>query len=324
MIDMDKTKKERPPVLATYTVPDHISPVAILGPRDQWLDMIKEDAQARVKIQDSKITVFAASDAEASRIVSIFEALETYADLGTPIRGDDVLRLIAQSHNGGVFTPQASDVILRWGKQTVRAQTQKQKQYAEMIETHAITFAMGPAGCAKTFIATVTALKLLKLKEIDQIIVTRAPVALDGMDLGYTPGTAEEKQAQWLGPILDVLRRFLSPDKIKEMIDRQKIRMIPLAYLRGYSFERSMVLVDEAQNLRLQTFKSVCTRLGAESRLVLCGDEAQSDLRQSGFETAATILKDVHGVGVMRFDHADIVRSGITADVIKAFDRYGY
>lgn len=312
-------------MLATYTIPDHISPVNILGANDMWLEMIRKGAQARIKVQDNTITVFHQDPDEPNRIVSIFEALEAYADLHTDITKEDVQRLITQSHTDSIFTPQQdTDVLLKWGKQTVRAQNQKQKDYAKMICDKSITFAIGAAGCAKTFIATVTALKLLKTKQISQIIITRAPVALDGMELGFTPGTAEEKQAQWLGAILDVLRRFYSAEKIKELVEHQKIRMIPLAYMRGYSFEDSLIIVDEAQNLRVQTFKSACTRLGRNSRLVFCGDASQSDLKQSGLETAARILKNVEGVGVMRFTVDDIVRSGITADVIKAFDAYGY
>lgn len=312
-------------MLATYIIPAHIPPVCILGVKDKWVDMIRKDTTARIGVKNTDITVFTQDETEARRIIHVFETLEAYADLYENITSEDVKRILRQSHEGGIFTPADKDVLLKWGKQTVRAQTPKQTEYANMIEHNPITFATGPAGCAKTFIATVTALKLLmKTKQVKQIVITRAPVALDGMELGFTPGTAEEKQAQWLGPVLDVLRRFLSPDKIKELLESQKIRMIPLAYLRGYSFEDSMVIVDEAQNLRIQTFKSVCTRLGENSRLVFCGDSAQCDLKQSGFETAATILSKVDGVGVMRFYTSDIVRSGITRDVIEAFTQYGY
>lgn len=176
-----------------------------------------------------------------------------------------------------------------------------------------------------TYLAVTTAIKALRDKEVDKIIITRPPVALDGLELGFIPGSDKDKMSPWVAPLVDVLGKFYTLEQIEDMMEKGTIESVPLAYIRGRSFERCFVIVDEAQNASINVFKSVLTRLGVGSKIVICGDTQQTDIdSSSGLETAARIMEGADGVSIIRMGFEDIVRSGITAEVIKRFTEAGF
>lgn len=304
-------------------VPSFIDIVDFLGPKDVYLLLVKKQCDVRAKLEGRNLYVFG-DEAKVSRAILVLEKMLEILGTGEKVLEQDVDLYLRQSEQGHI-TETSNDVLLKMGKTVVKAKTPHQKEYADAIENNIITFAIGPAGTAKTFCAATMAVKALQAKEIDKIILSRPPVALEGFNLGFIPGTNEEKSAPWLAPLLDVMGKFYSQEKIDMMMEKKVIESVPLGYIRGRSFENSFIIVDEAQQMSIAAFKAVMTRLAVGSKLVICGDTKQSDINgKSGLETAARLMEGASGVAMIRFGFEDIVRSGITAEVIKRFTAAGY
>lgn len=304
-------------------IPAFIDIVDFLGPNDRYLEMVRRKFNARIKLQDRAIYIFG-SEQQVQKVFSAFTKILEVLESGEKVLEQDVDLFLRQIDSGNV--PQAAhDILLKIGKHVVKAKTQHQKEYVDAIENNIITFAIGVAGSSKTYLAVTSAIKALHEKKIDRIVITRPPVALQGYAIGYTPGSDVEKTLPWLAPLLDVFEEFYSQEKIDEMIEKKVISAVPLGYMRGRSFKNSFIVFDEAQNSSIDAFKSVLTRLAVGSKIVVCGDTQQTDINgMSGLETAAKIMEGADGVAVVRFGIEDIVRSGITAEVIKRFAEAGF
>lgn len=309
-------------------IPNRIGLNALYGPNDINLKQLRKDTNAKIStvggFDDEPFTLsIFGEEKEVERLKGVVDWMIASVDQIGYVEQENLTIVLMQSKTPlGIY--QDENLIFGLGKQKIFAMNQKQTDYVNSIHDNIITFAIGAAGTAKTFLATVCALKALHDKDIRSIVITRPPVALDGLDMGFMPGTAEDKLGPWLGPVLDVFSKFYSSEKIADMVKGGRIKMIPLAFFRGYSFDKSFIIVDEAQNIKTRTFKAICSRIGHKSKMVICGDSKQSDTKDSGLERAAKILSPVNGVNVVRFGQDDIVRSGITADVIKAFEENGY
>ena len=301
----------------------YISTIDVLGPKDIYLNKIKSHFSVKIKINESDILIYG-DEAQVQNAVKVFEEIIETLSTGEKILPDDVDLFIHQAENGHSVI-RSNDLILQIGKTQVRAKTAHQKEYVDAIENNTITFAIGCAGTAKSFLAITSAVKALKEKRVSKIILSRPPIALQGYDIGFIPGTDSMKMAPWIAPLTDVLCEFYSREKIEEMIEHETICTIPLAYIRGRSFKNSFIILDEAQNASVEAFKSVMTRLGVGSKLVICGDTLQTDINgKSGLEKAAHIMEGADNVAIVRMGYEDIVRSGITAEVIKRFTEAGY
>ena len=304
-------------------IPTFIDIVDFLGPNDRYLNMVRKKFDARVKFQNRAIFIYGLEE-QVQKVYSTFLKVLEVLESGEKVLEQDIDLFLRQIDSGKI--PQtANDVILKIGKNVVKAKTQHQKEYVDAIENNIITFAIGVAGSSKTYLAVTSAVKALHEKKVDKVVITRPPVALQGYSIGYTPGSDVEKTLPWLAPLLDVFGKFYSQEKIDEMIEKKIIDAIPLGYMRGRSFENSFIVFDEAQNSSIEAFKSVLTRLAVGSKIVVCGDTQQTDINgMSGLETAAKIMEGADGVAIVRFGIEDIVRSGITAEVIKRFAEAGF
>jgi phosphate starvation-inducible PhoH-like protein len=182
----------------------------------------------------------------------------------------------------------------------------------------------GPAGTGKTYVVATEAASLYHTKAISRIIITRPHVAV-GKDVGYLPGTLEEKCAPWSLPVIEVLERHLGKGVVETGLKNGNIETAPLALMRGRSFDNAFVIVDEAQNITLQELKMVLTRIGEGSKLVLNGDIQQSDLKEGDGLTKIIHLIKKHclDIPIVEFTLDDIVRSGITKEWVKVFTSEG-
>lgn len=185
-------------------------------------------------------------------------------------------------------------------------------------------FILGPAGTGKTYVTATYASDLYTLKEIDKIVITRPHVAV-GKDIGFLPGTLEEKTYPWALPVLDVLTKHLGKGAVETGIKNGNIEMAPLALMRGRSFENAFVIVDEAQNITTPELKMLLTRVGENSTIVLNGDTQQSDLKETDGLSKVIHLAKKHmlPVPVIEFGLEDIVRSDICAQWVKVFMKEG-
>lgn len=311
------------PIQEIIEIPSFVNLIDVLGPKDSFLNVIKNRCNVKIKLDNRRLYLFGEINSvnKAEEVVNkILEVLGT----GEKVLEQDVDLYAQQSLNGHI--PETSnDIILQIGRTVVKAKTKHQKEYVDAIENNIITFAIGCAGTAKSYLAATSAVKALKEKQVSKIVITRSPVALESYSMGFIPGTDGDKMAPWIAPLIDVFSKFYTPEKLNAMIEASMIEAVPMAYIRGRSFENCFVILDEAQNVSVSAFKSVMTRLGVGSKLVICGDTKQTDINgMSGLETSARIMEGAEGVAIVRFGFEDIVRSGITAEVIKRFTEAGY
>ena len=202
----------------------------------------------------------------------------------------------------------------------IQPRTRRQQDQLDAIEEDAITVAIGPAGTGKTHISCCKAVQLLSTGDYDQLVLCRANVPT-GSSLGHFPGTIEEKLAPWLSPMTSVLKKAMGAARYDLMLRRGQIQMQPLETVRGQSFERTILLVDEAQNLSIEEIKALTTRLGEGSKMVLMGDPNQSDVARGMalLKFADMCLRNDINVPVIRYTVDDIVRSDIVGKLVRMF-----
>ena len=184
-----------------------------------------------------------------------------------------------------------------------------------------IVFGIGPAGTGKTLIAVQVAVKLFKEGVVDKIIVTRPAVSVDE-DLGFLPGTLEQKMAPWTRPIFDVLREYFNAREISGMIDEGIIEISPLAYMRGRTFKRAFILADEMQNATQSQMKMLLTRIGIGSKMAVTGDLAQADrVNDNGLLKFVGFLDDkqLSRLDIVRFAKGDIERHEAVREVLEVY-----
>lgn len=203
-----------------------------------------------------------------------------------------------------------------------------QEKYVRTLqdETQHIVFAMGPAGCGKTLLATQYAIKSLREGEFDRIVITRPAVSVDE-EHGFLPGSLLQKMEPWVLPILDVFKEHYHPLEVQKMMEDGTIEVSPLAYMRGRTFKNALVIFDEAQNSTPNQTKMVLTRIGEGSRIIVTGDLNQHD---RGYE--ANGLRDIverleakgsENISVCRFDQYDVERHPVIEQVLGLYEDDG-
>ncbi len=209
------------------------------------------------------------------------------------------------------------------GGKYLRPRTINQKAYAYAIENYDLTFAIGPAGTGKTFLATVLAARLLNEKKIDKIILTK-PIVEAGENLGFIIGDHQHKVNPYLRPLFDSLHSIFGYAKTNTLIEKGIIEVTPLAYLRGRTLDKSIVILDDAQNATCSQMKMFLTRLGEKSKMVINGDITQVDLEsseRSGLVEVSKIFKNVEDVKICYLEVEDIVRNPLVQRIIQAYQK---
>jgi phosphate starvation-inducible PhoH-like protein len=202
--------------------------------------------------------------------------------------------------------------------------TETQRELLNALTSSNQVFILGPAGTGKTYVTATYAADLYTTKEVDKIVITRPHVTV-GKDIGYLPGTLEEKTYPWALPVLDVLIKHLGKGAVETGIKNGNIEMAPLALMRGRSFDNSFIIVDETQNITTHELKMLLTRVGEGSKIVLNGDVQQSDLPAGDGLSKVIHLAKKHilPVPVIEFGISDIIRSDICAQWVKVFIKEG-
>lgn len=216
-------------------------------------------------------------------------------------------QIIARTHNG----------------KPIRPKTLGQKVFVDQIMHHDLTFAIGPAGTGKTFLAVCLAVEALKKGDVEKIILTR-PAVEAGENLGFLPGDLKEKVDPYLRPLYDSLDTMLSSERVERYIEKGIIEIAPLAYMRGRTLDNAVVILDEAQNTTKSQMLMFLSRLGRNSKMIITGDLTQVDLlknQESGLKIAIEKLKHIKEISFMTLTSADIVRHPLVIKIVDAFEK---
>jgi len=311
---------------ARIIVPTAIPMVALVGSNDSFLSLF-ESTFPNITITIRSNEIFVKGDLEES---VAFESL--VKELLVLLRGGQVLTLetIQQSiamvkrvpadHPAEVLS---LNILSNRGK-TIRPKTANQKRYVEAIDTHTITFGLGPAGTGKTYLAMAKAIQALQSKEVNRIILTR-PAVEAGERLGFLSGTLQEKIDPYLRPLFDALHDMIDQESIPRLMQSGVIEIAPLAYMRGRTLNDAFVILDEAQNTSPEQMKMFLTRLGFGSKMVITGDVTQVDLpnySKSGLAVVQNVLSDVDDISFMHLGSEDVVRNRLVGDIVEAYGRF--
>lgn len=208
---------------------------------------------------------------------------------------------------------------VEYGFRDVKPLNYIQASYLEAIKTNDIVFGIGSAGTGKTFVAASYAAGELFHRRVQKIVLTR-PNVETGRGLGFLPGSLEEKYAPYLDPFTEVFSRCLGKGYYEYAVKSRNIDPRPLGFMRGATFEDSIVLVDEAQNATKAELKMLLSRIGKNCKIIVSGDTQQVDIDNSGLEDAVNRLENIAGVEVVRFLDDDIVRSRMCKQIILAYN----
>ena len=214
------------------------------------------------------------------------------------------------------------DVVLHTRRADLRARTERQAHYLQSIQTHDITFGVGPAGTGKTYLAVACAVDAFERDLVKRIVLTR-PAVEAGERLGFLPGDLSQKVDPYLRPLYDALYELLGFDKVNRMFERSQIEVAPLAFMRGRTLNHSFIILDEAQNTTPEQMKMFLTRIGFGTKAVIPGDVTQVDLKSgqvSGVVDARNVLYGIGGIGFTVFQAADVVRHPIVQAIVTAYD----
>ena len=206
----------------------------------------------------------------------------------------------------------------------VKCKTLGQKTYVDTIKQNTCTFAVGPAGTGKTYLAIAMAVVAMKNKEIERIVLTR-PAVEAGEKLGFLPGDLAQKVDPYLRPLYDALHDMLGVEAYQRLVERGAIEVAPLAYMRGRTLNDAFIILDEAQNTTSEQMKMFLTRMGMGSKMVITGDVTQIDLplgKKSGLVEALEVLKGVENIGIVKLSHRDVVRHELVQAIVKAYEKY--
>jgi phosphate starvation-inducible PhoH-like protein len=202
---------------------------------------------------------------------------------------------------------------------TVKPKTANHERYFNAIQTSVVTFCIGPAGTGKTYIACGIAAEMLKQGKVDKIVIARPLVECGNSRIGALPGELKDKVDPYMRPVMDAFGEFFTPGQLKKHVEEGRIVIAPLEYMRGMTYKRTFMILDEAQNVKDEQMLMWLTRIGEGTIQVICGDIEQIDLPRhinSGLETALHRLKDP-SIARIRLTDDDVMRAGIVRTILK-------
>jgi phosphate starvation-inducible PhoH-like protein len=292
----------------------------LAGVGDGVLDALRDRLHCSILLRGNRLTIEGDERevAEARAVVDeLVELVEGGHDIG-PSTVDAVLGALDQAEDiREVF----DDVVWRHRGTKIAPKTVMQKRYVDAIRQHTITFAIGPAGTGKTYLAMALAVRALSEREVGRIILTR-PAVEAGERLGFLPGDMLAKVDPYLRPLYDALYDMLEADRLASYMEKGTIEVAPLAFMRGRTLNDSFIILDEAQNTTPEQMQMFLTRLGFGSKVVVTGDVTQIDLARdqaSGLIQVQDILGTLDGIAFIRFSHQDVVRHKLVQRIVEAY-----
>jgi len=313
-------------------VPGHQSMVALLGQQDAFLKLIEAAFSSDILVRGNEITI-TGPDHEAEQLARLFEELLALLEKGLNLSDSAVgqtIELIKGVSDGADVEPirpseVLGDTLLTARGTSVAPKTVGQKRFVDAMRGSTLTFAIGPAGTGKTYLAVATAVRALHDRQVSRLILTR-PAVEAGERLGFLPGTLYEKIDPYMRPLYDALFEMTGGESLSRLMERGTVEVAPLAFMRGRTLNDAFIILDEAQNTTPEQMKMFLTRIGFGSKAVVNGDDTQVDLaggQTSGLLVIEEILSGIRGISFCRLGGRDVVRHKIVQEIVEAYDRYG-
>ncbi len=301
---------------------DSVDPVSFYGVNNCNMQLIRNlFPKLRMAARGQVIKVIG-DEEETAQFEKRIKELEDYCSRYNKLP-EDVILDIVKGHSPKEM--KRDDVIIYGinGK-PIAARNPNQQKLVDAFIHNALTFALGPAGTGKTYIAIALAVRALKNREVRKIILSR-PAVEAGEKLGFLPGDMKDKIDPYLQPLYDALEDMIPAVKLKEYMDNNVIQIAPLAFMRGRTLNDAVIVLDEAQNTTTHQIKMFLTRLGMNAKMIITGDVTQIDLPRSvrsGLVQALHVLNGVEGIGMVEFGKKDIVRHHLVQRIVEAYQHY--
>jgi len=301
---------------------DSADPVSFYGVNNANMQLIRNlFPKLRVAARGSVIKVIG-DDAETEEFEKKIKELETYCAKFNKLTEDVILDIM----KGETPHDKVADNVIIYGVngKPITGRTPNQQKLVDNFRKNDLTFALGPAGTGKTYVAIALAVKALKNREVKKIILAR-PAVEAGEKLGFLPGDMKDKIDPYLQPLYDALEDMIPAAKLKEYMETKVIQIAPLAFMRGRTLNDAVIVLDEAQNTTTHQIKMFLTRLGVNAKMIITGDVTQIDLPRpmsSGLVQALRILRDIPGIGKVEFGKKDIVRHQLVQRIVEAYQAY--
>jgi len=292
----------------------------LLGQSDELLRIIETSfPDTKIHVRGNQVTIDGNS---ANLVEQVFHEMVTMLERGLQVDVNILNKTIemvnAQENPAEVLT---TELLITARGKPVRAKSVGQKNYLDIASRNIITFAIGPAGTGKSWLAVALAVNAMQKGEVDRIILTR-PLVEAGERVGFLPGDLMAKVDPYFRPLYDALFDMLDPEKAERLLDRGQIEVAPLAFMRGRTLNNSFIILDEAQNTTPEQMKMFLTRIGFGSRVIITGDASQIDVPEgrSGIEGLEDTFSGIDGLGFVKLGARDVVRHKIVQDIVQAYE----
>lgn len=301
---------------------DSVDPLCFYGVNNANMQLIKNlYPKLRISARGSVIRVIG-EERETAEFEAKIKELSAHAEKYNSLTEEVILDIV----KGDGPKPLKKDGVIIYGinGKPIQGRTPNQVKLVEAFDKNDLTFALGPAGTGKTYIAIALAVRALKNREVRKIILSR-PAVEAGEKLGFLPGDMKDKIDPYLQPLYDALEDMIPAVKLKEYMETKVIQIAPLAFMRGRTLNDAVIVLDEAQNTTTHQIKMFLTRLGMNAKMIVTGDVTQIDLphkAQSGLVQALRILDGVEGIGKVEFGKKDIVRHHLVQRIVEAYQRH--
>ena len=295
----------------------------LFGIHDENLRLIEDAFHVRISARGSEI-FFQGDESNVSTAEKLLQELNELVDRGYQLKKSDLMtavRILREKPDVNLVDFFAGDSLQPALRKVVTPRNVTQQLYLQAMQEYDITFAIGPAGTGKTFLAVAAAAVALNERVMKRLILCR-PAVEAGEKLGFLPGDLAEKINPYLRPLYDSLYDILGFEKVGKLLERGLIEIAPLAYMRGRTLSDAFVILDEAQNATNAQMKMFLTRLGVNSKTVITGDKTQIDLprrEESGLVQIERILPGIDGIGFQYLNDSDVVRHRLVREIIKAY-----
>ena len=301
---------------------DNIDPVVFYGVNNSNMHLIRSlFAKLRIAARGQVIKVLG-EDNETTEFEKKIKELAAHAERYNRLTEEAIIDIV----KGQAPQELKRDDVIIYGVngKPIMGRTPNQQKLVQEFINNDLTFAMGPAGTGKTYIAIALAVRALKNREVRKIILSR-PAVEAGEKLGFQPGDMKDKIDPYLQPLYDALEDMIPPVKLKEYMESKVIQIAPLAFMRGRTLNEAVIVLDEALNTTVHQIKMFMTRLGMSAKMIITGDVTQIDLpraTRSGLIHALRVLEGVKGVGRVEFTKKDIVRHQLVQRIVEAYERW--